>query len=377
MAATMSRRSIPTPPAVTGPTGLRAEIGVDRGDFVLDLDLAIDAGTTLALLGPNGAGKSTTVAALAGLRAIDRGLIELAGRILDRAEGPGRLHVFLPAEQRNIGVVFQHYALFPHLSVLDNVAFGLRHGPADGRTNKDHARTIALRWLERLGIASVAESKPSEISGGQAQRAALARALVIEPDMLLLDEPLSALDVSTRAELRRILREVLSEFAGPRLLITHDPTDAFMLADQIAIIENGRLVQTGPPDTIRAHPATPYVADLAGLNLLEGEAVDGQITTSSGALLQSASSLDGPVMVAIRPNAVSLYRETPHGSPRNTWSSVIAGIEPLGDTVRVQLGAPLAIMVDVTPGAVADLDLAVGSNVWVAVKATEIAVSPR
>ncbi len=356
--------------------GLRAQIGVDRGDFTLDLPLSIDPGSTLALLGPNGAGKSTAVTTLAGLRPLDRGFIELAGRTLDRADGPGHLHHLVPADQRRIGVVFQHYALFPHLSVIDNVAFGLRHGPADGRINKQHARTIASQWLERLGVGSLAEHRPSEISGGQAQRVALARALVVEPPMLLLDEPLSALDVTTRAELRRVLRTVLNDFEGPRLLITHDPTDAFMLADQICILEQGQVVQTGAPEEIRAHPATPYVADLTGLNLLEGVSSGTTITTASGATLSAATSAAGPVMLAIRPNAVSLHPDEPHGSPRNTWATTVTGLEPLGDTVRVQLGQPLPIMVDITPAAAVDLDLHIGSIIWAAVKATEVSVSP-
>ncbi len=363
----------------TKPTdgGLRAAIGVDRGEFTLDLPLEIADGTTLALLGPNGAGKSTTVTTLAGLRPLDRGFIELAGRTLDQAEGPGHLHRFVPAERRRIGVVFQHYALFPHLDVIDNVAFGLRHGVADGRINKQHARASALTWLERLGVAEVADLRPAAISGGQAQRVALARALATEPDLLLLDEPLSALDVSTRADLRRTLRAMMHDFEGPRLLITHDPVDAFMLADRVCIIEQGRVVQTGAPDEIRAHPATPYVADLTGINLLDGTSDGTQVTTGSGAVLRVAASTTGPVMLAIRPNAVALYREAPHGSPRNTWASVVASLEPLGEAIRVQLGDPLPIMVDITPGAVAELGLAVGSSVWAAVKATEIGVSPR
>ncbi|MEZ5228857.1 MAG: ABC transporter ATP-binding protein [Acidimicrobiales bacterium] len=367
----------PVPPPAPAVSGLRAQLGVDRGEFSLDLPLSIEAGTTLALLGPNGAGKSTTVSALAGLRALDRGFIELAGRTLDRAEGPGHLHQFVPSEHRRIGVVFQHYALFPHLSVIDNVAFGLRHGVADGRVNRQHARAIAAGWLETLGIADVGDARPAAISGGQAQRAALARALAIEPDLLLLDEPLSALDVSTRAGLRRTLRQVLADFEGPCLLITHDPTDAFMLADQVCILERGRIVQTGTPEEIRAHPATSYVADLAGLNLLEGTSDGERLTTDAGAQLQSATSLHGPVLIAIRPAAVSLHRSAPSGSPRNAWSTTITGVEPLGEIVRVQLGGPVPLMVDITPAAAHELELGIGSTIWAAVKATEITVTPN
>ncbi len=358
----------------TAAKGLSASIGLDRGDFSLDIELEIEPGTTLALLGPNGAGKSTAVAALAGLLAIDRGRIELNGRTLDRASDP----VFVPAEQRRVGVVFQNYALFPHLSVIDNVAFGLRNGGhvVTRRPTRREATSRSRALLEILGVGSIASLRPKDISGGQAQRVALARALAIEPELLLLDEPLSALDVSTRVDLRHTLKSRLQAFAGPRLLITHDPTDAFVLADRICIIESGRVVQSGTPDDIRAHPATSYVADLAGLNLLEGTSAGSDIMVDGGtAHLRSASQVTGRVLVTIRPNAVSIHRESPEGSPRNSWPTVVAGLEPLGETIRVQLGAPLPIMVDITPAAAFDLGLEVGSKVWAAVKATEIGVT--
>ncbi len=360
---------------LTPPKGLEATIGVDRDEFSLDLTLSIPAGTTLALLGPNGAGKSTAVAALAGLIAIDRGSIELAGRILDRPADATNAAIFVPAEERQVGVVFQRFALFPHLSVVENVAFGIRHGAQHMSKQAAHAKAMLL--LEALGVGSVARSRSSAISGGQAQRVALARALAIEPDLLLLDEPLSALDVSTRAELRRTLRDYLGTFAGPRLLITHEPAEAFVLADHVCIIESGRVVQTGTPEEIRAHPATPYVADLAGLNLLAGSS-DGSLLTLDGSALElrTASPRQGRVLASIRPNAVSLHATAPGGSPRNTWQSKVTSLEPLGDTVRVQLDLPLPLMVDITPSAASELGLRPGAVVWAAVKATEIAVSP-
>ena len=222
---------------------------------------------TVALLGPNGAGKSTAVAALAGLVPIDSGTIALAGTVLDDPGGG----VLVPPEARSVGVVFQDYLLFPHLSVIENVAFGLR---SRGVVH-DAALARAGEWLERLGVADQARSKPGTLSGGQAQRVALARALVTEPELLLLDEPLSALDVTTRVQLRRVLAEHLEGFAGPRLLITHDPTEAFLLADLIHIIEDGAITQTGTADDIRLRPRTTYAADLAGANLFLGVAHDG------------------------------------------------------------------------------------------------------
>lgn len=362
-------------------SGLVANFSVSRGSFDLHLDLRVDPGTTLALLGPNGAGKSTAMAVLAGLLPIEHGAIELNGRTLDRASGTdGGASVFIPPEARNIGVVFQDFALFPHLSVLDNVAFGLRHGRGGDRdrttASRPAANRVANEWLERFGIAGVAGKRPGDISGGQAQRVALARALAIEPSLLLLDEPLSALDVSTRIELRRVLRDHLAEVAAPRVLISHDPTDAFLLADIVCVIEAGRQVQRGTPGQIRTHPATPYVADLAGANLLEGTSSGNQITLKeTDALLTSATHQEGMVLITIRPNAVTLHRNEPEGSQRNHWSSTVRTMESLGDITRIQLADPIPIVVDVTPSSADDLGLRVGSPVWAAIKATEIAVT--
>ena len=308
---------------------------------------------------------------------ITQGTIELATRTLDRpSSAPGTPSVFVPPEDRNIGVVFQDYALFPHLSVLDNVAFGLRHRRQD-RLDRTSAHRIAGDWLGRLGIDALATKRPGDISGGQAQRVALARALAIEPSLLLLDEPLSALDVSTKIGLRRLLREHLATVAAPRILIAHDPTDAFLLADLVCVIEAGRQVQFGTPDEIRTHPATAYVADLTGANLLEGVSSGTDIKLAeTGASMTSSAPHDGPVLVTIRPNAVTLHRHEPEGSQRNHWSTIVDSLEPLGDTTRVRLGSPISLVVDVTPSSAEALGLEVGTPVWAALKATEVAVAP-
>jgi molybdate transport system ATP-binding protein len=350
--------------------GLEARMVVHRGDsFTLDLDISLEPGTTAALLGPNGSGKSTMVAALAGLLPLDEGAIKLDDRILD---DPGA-EVFVPAEQRRVGVVFQRYLLFDHLDVIDNVAFGPE---AAGRSRRE-ARTVAGHWIDLLDLGPLATTKPRRLSGGQAQRVALARALAADPAVLLLDEPLAALDVATRAHLRRVLKDHLATYSGPRLLITHDPADAFLLANQIHVIENGRLTQSGTINVIRRRPATPYVAALAGLNLLTGNNEGGSLTLDNhDHRLQSAdTSTNGPVLVTIHPNAVALHSEEPHGSPRNSWPTTIAAIEPLGDITRVMLGRPLPLSVDVTPGAVDAMGLTVGTQVWASVKATEINVN--
>ena len=227
---------------------LYLDITVRRGDrFVLDVELDIPAGSTTAVLGPNGAGKSTIVDAVAGLLTPDRGVIRLADRTLtDVTSG-----VAVPVDRRNVGVVFQNYLLFNHLDVLDNVAFG----PRSRGVGRRASRMRAHRWLDRLDLADIATRRPPELSGGQAQRVALARALAAEPEVLLLDEPLAAVDVATRARLRRTLRGHLEQFAGPRLLITHDPTDATLLADRVVVIEDGSVAQRGEPDDIRRRPA--------------------------------------------------------------------------------------------------------------------------
>jgi molybdate transport system ATP-binding protein len=342
---------------------------VARGEhFTLDMALAIAPGETAVLLGPNGSGKSTAVAALAGLLPIDEGSITLTGSVLDRPT----TGTFVPPESRRVGVVFQDYLLFPHLSVVENVAFGLRSRHLD----KGEAGEMARAWLRRLGLEGLERRKPGDLSGGQAQRVALARALVTEPELLLLDEPLSALDVSTRVELRRLLVEHLDGFDGPRLVITHDPTEAFLLADVIHVVESGSVSQVGTADDIRLRPQTPYVADLAGANLLAGIAADGVVLIGAHRLQIADHTVVGPVLLTIRPTAIALYRERPDGSPRNTWATRVELVEHLGDTARLRTGPPLALTAEVTVESVAALGLVEGAPVWVAIKATEIGVEP-
>lgn len=346
--------------------GLESRLAVRRGDFFLDVPLTIDPGRTVALLGPNAAGKSTVVGALAGLLPLDGGRVLLNGRVLD---DPVR-GVFVPPEERSVGVVFQDYVLFPHLSVAENVGFGLR----SRGVRRSVARSATFTWLERFGIVDLADRRPGDLSGGQAQRVALARALITEPDLLLLDEPLAALDATTRVELRRVLADHLAAFAGPRLFITHDPTEAFLLADEIHIIENGRITQVGTADDIRLRPRTGYVADLGGSNLFFGDAAGGVVDVDRQELHIADSRISGPVLITIHAHAISLHRQRPEGSPRNTWETTVTRVEHLGDRVRVQTGSPLPLTAEVTPGAVAELGLTMGTTVWVSIKATEIGV---
>jgi molybdate transport system ATP-binding protein len=216
------------------------------------LNLAVAPGETLALVGPNGAGKSTTLDLVAGLLALDRGTVEIAGLLVDSAiEG-----VFVPPERRGVGMVFQHYNLFQHLSVFDNVAFGLQvRGRSTGEVEE-----VATHWIDRLQLGPLVDRRPSELSGGQAQRVAIARALAVDPEVLLLDEPMAALDLEAKAELRELLADVLGRHGGPAVVVTHDPADAELLADRVGVLEGGRLRQLGTVADLRAEPVDSYVA---------------------------------------------------------------------------------------------------------------------
>ena len=306
------------------------------------------------------------MAALAGLLPLDSGNVTLAGSTLDDPES----EVFVPPEARKVGVVFQDYLLFPRMTVVENVAFGLR-SRGGGR---EDSLARAGEWVERMGLGPQAGVKPRDLSGGQAQRVALARALVTEPDLLLLDEPLSALDVTTRVQLRRVLQEHLEGFAGPRLFITHDPTEAFLLADEIHVIEAGRVTQAGTAEDIRLRPRTPYAADLAGSNLVAGSADDGVVDTGAQLLHIADRQMAGSVLATIRPAAISVHLREPEGSPRNAWKTTVDLVEHLGERVRLRTGDPLPLAVEVTDDAVRALDLEVGTPIWVSIKATEITV---
>ncbi len=352
---------------------LSARVRLARSGFSIDASLEVEAGSTAALLGPNGAGKSTVLGAIAGLVEVPAGS-DVSVRLGERVLEDTASRVWTAPEQRRVGVVFQEHRLFAHMSVLDNVAFG----PRSAGRSRAQARRVAERWIELLGVSALSGRRPGELSGGEAQKVAIARTLAAEPDMLLLDEPLAALDVTTRSDVRRVLRDQLDSFAGPRLLVTHDPSDAFLLADRLFVIENGRVTQSGASDEIRRAPATPYVAALAGTNLYVGTAAGGSVLLSDHdhTFTITDPTLAGPVLLTVHPTAVSLHPDRPSGSQRNTWHTTVELIEPLGDIVRITLAGPVPMAVDVTPGAVASLGLQPTSPIWAAVKATEITVSP-
>jgi molybdate transport system ATP-binding protein len=351
--------------------GLTVDAEVSRGDFTLAVSLAAAPGQVVGILGPNGAGKSTLLSAVAGLTPVSAGRITLAGQVMDDAS----TGAFVEAAGRPVGFVFQNYRLFPHLTVAENVAFSPR-----ARGMGRHAAASAARdWLSRLGLTDLADRKPAQLSGGQAQRVALARALAGQPRLLLLDEPLSALDAGTRLDVQAELKRHLAEFAGPSLLVTHDPLEALVLSDRLLVLEEGRIVQEGTPAHVARRPATEYVAKLVGLNLYAGRADGARVMLDSGgAFVVPDHGQHGDVLVAVRPSAVVVSTQQPvAGSARNAWPARVAGLKLLADRVRLDLDGLPPALVDVTPAAVAELSLVAGTDVWLSVKATDLEVYPR
>jgi molybdate transport system ATP-binding protein len=347
---------------------LDARIGLSLGTLELDVPLDAEPGHTVVLLGPNGAGKTTALRAIAGLLALDEGRVAVDGHVLDDPTSG----VWIPTERRPIGYVFQDHALFPHLSALENVAFGLR---ARGVRRREAARR-SREWLERVGMANNAGARPSALSGGQTQRVALARALVLDPRVLLLDEPLSALDASTRVDTRRELRRHLEAHEGARVVVTHDPVDAMTLGDRVVVLEAGRVVQAGSLTELRERPRSRYVADLVGLNLYRGTADGQRIRLSDRGELVAAGHARGDVFAVVHPRAVALHRRQPEGTPRNVLAGTVDHLDVEGDRVRVIVAGAVPVTAEVTPAAVAELELTAGAAVWASIKATEITAYP-
>jgi molybdate transport system ATP-binding protein len=347
---------------------LDAAVRLQLGTLDLDVELTAADGETVAVLGPNGAGKSTLLRALAGLVPLTDGHVTIDGVVVDDPTS-GR---YVVPEQRSVGVVFQNYLLFPHLSVLENVAFGLRSRGV-GRAD---ARRQAREWLARMDLTAYEGAKPQSLSGGQQQRVALARALVTEPRLLLLDEPLAALDAGTRIELRRELRAELGRFVGARVIVTHELLDAVALADRLVVLEDGRVAQEGPVADVAAQPRSRYVADLVGINLLRGTGRDHAVELENGAAVVTADAVTGEVYVAIHPHSVTLHLHDPEGSARNVWPGRISGSDLLGDRVRIHVDGAVPLVAEVTAAAVGQLGLRDGVDVWSSVKATDLQIYP-
>lgn len=345
---------------------LNARVVCSRGSLAVEVALTAGEGEVIAILGPNGAGKSTILRCLAGLLPLEDGHVQLDDVDLDRPSAD----VFVRPEHRSIGFVFQNYLLFPSMTALENVAFGLR---ARGMSSRQ-ARSQAAAWIERVGLTDHATHLPSALSGGQGQRIALARAMATEPRLLLLDEPLAALDAGRRSEVRRELQHHLRTFQGVRILVTHDPLDAYALADRVVILQDGKVVQQGTLTDVTARPKSRYVADLVGVNLVKGTALSGVLTTPSGATVQTSHDVHGAAFALIEPRSIALYRAAPDGSPRNVWATTVTDIDPRSH--RVRLDGPIPLIAEVTLAALDALALQPGDQLWASVKASEITIYP-
>ncbi|MFI8434048.1 ABC transporter permease [Streptomyces sp. NPDC079020] len=352
--------AVPAPPP--GPRErwpLRAEV---TGFTRLTLDAG--PGTTIAVVGPNGAGKTTLLRALLGLTPRAHAELRLGGADVTA----------LPPHRRGVAWVPQDGALFPHLNALTNTAYGLRaRGVARGE-----ARREAQAWLDRLGVGHLAHRKPAQLSGGQAQRVALARALAARPRLLLLDEPLAALDQTTRAHVRHTLRGHLADFGGVCLIVTHDPVEAVSLADRVLVLEEGRALQDEPPGEVARNPRSPWVARMLGRNAWPGTATADGLALPGGGLLVVADPLPAgtEALAIIAPEAVSVHRDRPGGSPRNVWSGTVREITGSGSRLRLLITSPEApdLVAEITPQAAAELAIADGTEVWTSVKATEVTI---
>jgi molybdate transport system ATP-binding protein len=354
---------------------LAVDVSARRGAFEVRAAFEAAAGQTIALLGPNGSGKSTLVSCVAGLLSPTEGTIALDGDLLDDAA----IGAHVPPERRPIGVVFQDLLLFPHLSATENVAFPLR---ARGVVKSD-ARERASRLLERLGVSGRAGARPHDLSGGEAQRVALARALIAEPALLLLDEPLSALDVGARMRVRELVRDELALFPGVRIIVTHDPTEASTLADRLVLLERGRVTQIGSPEEIRSAPRSRYAADLVGMNSFRGrleplEEGAGRLVTGEGDVVAPWPSgfEGGEVVGLLRPVDVTLSLEPPVGSARNVFRGHVTSIAVEGERARVRIATAPPLVAEVTLGSVERLGLREGVTIWASFKAVEVQVLP-
>ena len=346
---------------------LAATLHSELREFDLELELEVPAGDCMALVGPSGAGKSTALRLIAGLRRAERGRVALAGDVwLDTEAG-----VDVLPEHRGCGYLFQDYALFPHLSAWRNVAFGLNALDRSAR----HER--ALRLLGRFGVATLADARPAALSGGERQRVALARALARAPRVLLLDEPLSALDARTRAAAGRELARLLSGAEFPTMLVTHDFSEAALLADRIAVIDRGHIVQQGSPGELSAAPASPFVADFAGACVIRGVARPGEagmtmVELDGGGRIASTDVTAGPVAVAVYPWEIALEpaSEAAHGSALNRLEATVESVTEIGNRVRVGLIASQPLAAEVTAASLSRLGLRPGVRVVATWKAT-------
>ena len=339
----------------------------------VDLVLTVPAGAVVAVVGPNGAGKTSLLHLVAGLARPTSGDVRIGDRLVADAS------TSVPTHLRRVALLTQRSALFPHLDVLENVAFG----PRAAGSSTLAARSRALIELDAVGCADFASRRPHELSGGQAQRVAIARALATDPDVVLLDEPLTGLDVGVASEVRHTLAVRLR--GRTALLVTHEVLDIWTIADRVAVLTDGRVVETGPTADLLARPTSAFLARLGGTNLIPGVATgDGALEVAPGVVLRGLSDPDQPLVLgepglaSVQPEAIGLHLADPGGSPRNVLAAAVVGVEPRGQVVKVHLRvAGHALSADLTAQAVAELGLRPGSSVRAAVKATQVRLYGR
>jgi molybdate transport system ATP-binding protein len=342
---------------------LRVEARTQLGALDLEVAFEVGDGECLAVAGPSGAGKTSVLRVVAGLLRPERGVVEVGGDTwLDTERG-----VDVDPERRRCGYLFQEYALFPHLSAWQNVAYPLR-GP--------DRRERALELLERFGVAGLADARPRTLSGGERQRVALARALARRPRVLLLDEPLSALDARTRAHAARELAAVLREVEVPALLVTHDFVEAATLGDRVGIVDAGRVLQQGTPSELAAAPRSAFVADFTGAVVLTGLAragADGltHVELDGGGAVTSTDRAEGRVAVSVYPWEIAIEPpdEAPHGSVQNRLPAEVLTVTVLGNRVRLGLAGPQPLAAEVTRASADALGLRPGVGVTASWKA--------
>jgi molybdate transport system ATP-binding protein len=345
---------------------LRIEARTRLGELELDVALEVPAGDCLALAGPSGAGKTSVLRVASGLLRPESGRVECGGETwLDTERG-----LDVPPEDRRCGYVFQEYALFPHLTAWQNVAYPLRG------MKRPERRRRAQELLERFGVGKLADARPRTLSGGERQRVAVARVLARRPGVLLLDEPLSALDARTRAGAARELESVLREIEVPALLVTHDFAEAAQLGDRVGVIDAGRVVQEGTATELAAAPRSAFVADFAGAVVLTGRARGGangltHVELDGGGAVTSTDRGEGPVAVSVYPWEITIgpEREAAHGSAQNRLVAEILSITTVGNRVRLGLAAPQPLAAEITQASATALDLRTGTRVTATWKA--------